>query len=147
MFTKEKALRIAVITLFVIAGVDIIRGYMHTFNIWWASENIAQMSQTADTMHLMITFGITNFLTGFIYILVGLKAKEIAPYVLLLIPFSYLIGIISAETTGVNAMGSNTAWNGMYMLYIYWTVIILVAGNYFVASYRDKRRESHNEGK
>ena len=55
--SKEKALNIAVITLFVVAGVDIARGYMHTFNVWWASENIAQMTQTADTMHLMITFG------------------------------------------------------------------------------------------
>ena len=111
--SKEKALNIAVITLFVVAGVDIARGYMHTFNVWWASENIAQMTQTADTMHLMITFGASNFLTGFIYVLIGLKAKEIAPYVLILIPVSYLLGIISGHTTGVSAMSSETAWNGM----------------------------------
>lgn len=141
MFTKEKALKIAVITLFVVAGIDILRGYMHTFNIWWASENIAQMTQTADTMHLMITFGITNFLTGFIYIVIGLKAKDVAPYILVLIPIAYLIGIISGETTGVNAMGGETAWNGMYLMYVYWTIITLIAGNYFVASYRQKKEK------
>ena len=137
--SKEKALNIAVITLFVVAGVDIARGYMHTFNVWWASENIAQMTQTADTMHLMITFGASNFLTGFIYVLIGLKAKEIAPYVLILIPVSYLLGIISGHTTGVSAMSSETAWNGMYMLYIYWTVITLVSVNYFVSGYKEKK--------
>lgn len=140
MFTKEKALKIAVITLFVVAGVDIIRGYMHTFNIWWASENIAQMTQTADTMHLMITFGISNFLTGFIYILIGVKAKDIAPYVLILIPISYLLGIISGHTTGVSEMASSTAWNGMYMLYVYWTVITLISVNFFVADYKEKNK-------
>ena len=141
MISKEKALKIAVITLFVVAGMDIVRGYMHTFNVWWASENIAQMTQTADTMHLMITFGVSNFLTGFIYILIGLRAKEIAPYVLLLIPISYLLGIISGHTTGVSAMASDTAWNGMYMLYVYWTVITLVSINYFVADYKEKKEK------
>lgn len=41
MFSKDKALKIAIITLSIIAGVDLIRAFMHTFNIWWASENIA----------------------------------------------------------------------------------------------------------
>ncbi len=142
MFTKEKALKIVVITLFVVAGTDIIRGYMHTFNVWWASENIAQMTQTADTMRLMITFGISNFLTGFIYILIGLKAKDVAPYVLLLIPLSYMLGFISGETTGVNDMASGTAWNGMYMLYVYWSVIIIISVNYFIASHRERKLEN-----
>lgn len=141
MFSKEKALKIAVITLFVVAGVDIIRGYMHTFNVWYASEHIAQMTQTADTMHLMITFGISNYLTGFIYILIGLKAKDIAPYVLILIPTSYLIGTISMVTTGVSDMASETSWNGIYMLLIYWSVIILISSNYFVAAYKEKKEK------
>lgn len=141
LFTKEKALKIAVITLFIVAGADIVRGFMHTFNVWWASENIAEMTQTADTMQLMITFGISNYLTGFIYILIGLKAKDIAPYVLILIPISYLLGIISGETTGVNAMGGETAWNGMYMLYVYWTVITLIAVNYFASYYKEKKEK------
>jgi len=87
----------------------------------------------------MITFGASNFLTGFIYVLIGLKAKEIAPYVLILIPVSYLLGIISGHTTGVSAMSSETAWNGMYMLYVYWTVITLVSVNYFVSEYKEKK--------
>ncbi len=101
MFTEKKAMRIATAVLGLIAVMDIVRGYMHTFNIWWASDFFAQMSQTADTLMLMNTFGITNFLTGFIYILIILKARNLSPYILMIIPISYLMGIISARMTGV----------------------------------------------
>lgn len=139
MFKKEKALKIATITLGLIAIMDIFRGYMHTFNIWHASENIAHMTQTADTLMLMNTFGISNFLTGFIYILIIVKAKEIAPYILTIIPISYLIGIISSNITGISQM-QTSQWNGQYMMYIYLTISLLVGLNYFIACFREKER-------
>jgi len=136
MFKKQTALKIAVIVLVAVALMDLIRGYMHTFNIWYASENIAQMTQTPDTMNLMNTFGITNFLTAGIFLLIVIKAKELAPYVLLLIPTTYLIGIVSARVTGVAAM-QVSAWNGQYMLFVYWAVCILVGVNYFISARRE----------
>ena len=137
MFKREKALKIAMIALGLIAFMDLLRGYMHTFNIWYASENIAHMTQTADTMMLMNTFGITNFLTGFIYILIIVKAKELAPYVLTILPLSYLIGIISIKTTGISKM-QTAEWNGQYMMYVYLTLSFIVSLNYFIASMREK---------
>ncbi len=141
MFSKDKPLKIAIITLPIIAGVDIIRGFMHTFNIWWASENIAQMSQTADTMFLMNAFGISNWLTGFIYVIVIKKAKDIVPYILLLIPGAYILGIISNHLTGVSAMQSATEWNGQYVMYVYLFIVGLVGLNYFITSYRDGKTQ------
>jgi|LGVE01.1.fsa_nt_gb hypothetical protein len=144
MFSKDKALKIAIITLSIIAGVDLIRGFMHTFNIWWASENIAHMSQTADTMFLMNTFGVSNLLTGFIYILVIKKAKDIAPHILLLIPGAYLLGTISNHMTGVKAMQSATEWNGQYVMYVYLFAIGVIGLNYFIASYREDKTQLVN---
>lgn len=139
MFTKEKALKISIVTLAIIACLDLLRGYMHTFNIWWASENVAHMTQTADTMQLMNSFGITNLLTGFIFILILIKAKELSPYVLIIIPFSYLLGIISFNITGVAAMMTTaTEWNGKYFMFVYLTVITLIGINYFVSVIREK---------
>lgn len=139
MFSKDKALKIAIITLSIIACVDLIRGFMHTFNIWWASENIAHMSQTADTMFLMNTFGISNWLTGFVYILVIIKAKDIAPHILVLIPTSYITGIISNHMTGVSTMQSATEWNGQYVMYVYLFAIGVIGLNYFITSYREEK--------
>lgn len=143
MFTEKKALRIATYALGLIAVTDIVRGYMHTFNIWWASDYFAQMSQTADTLMLMNTFGITNFLTGFIYILIILKARHLSPYILMILPVSYLLGILSARMTGVMQL-QTSAWNGQYMMIIYLLSSLIVGSNYFIASGRElakKRKE------
>lgn len=141
MFSKEKALRLAVIVLMIIGGLDFFRGFMHTFNIWWASENIAKMSQTADTLFLMNTFGISNFLTGAIFFLVAIKARQIAPHILVLVPLTYMIGLISARLTGVSAMQVSD-WKGQYFMVIYLAAIALVGINYFIASVRSKRGEN-----
>jgi len=137
MFKKETALKIAVVTLIIIALMDLIRGYMHTANIWYASENIAKMTQTADTMNLMNSFGISNLLTGCIYLLIILKAKELSPYVLVIIPVTYLIGIISSNLTGVAAM-QVSEWNGKYMMYVYLAATALIGINYFISVARHK---------
>ncbi len=140
MFTnKEKALKISVFTLILVAFIDLLRGYMHTFNIWWASENIAHMTQTADTMFLMNTFGISNILTGLIYILAIIKSKELSPYILILISTSYALGIISNQVTGVAAMQSSD-WNGQYIMYIYLIMVSLVGINYFVSIYHENKK-------
>lgn len=135
MFKKETALRIAVATLIIVAFMDLFRGYMHTANIWYASENIAKMTQTADTMNLMNSFGISNLLTGCIYLLIILKAKELSPYVLVIIPATYLIGIISSNLTGVSAM-QVSEWNGKYMMMIYLAVTAVIGTNYFISAAR-----------
>lgn len=139
MFKKQIALKIAVITLGVIACVDIIRGLMHTFFIMYASENIAQMTQTPDTLNLMNTFGIANLLSGVTYVLILKKAKDLSPYMLIIIPLTYFVGIISLNVTGVAAM-QTSAWNGQYMLYVYWTVCTVVGVNYFISAARHKKQ-------
>lgn len=144
MFKKKTALQIAVVTLGIIAGMDIIRGLMHTFFIMYASENIAQMTQTPDTLNLMNTFGIANFLSGITYILILWKAKALSPYMLTIIPPVYFIGIISARVTGVAAM-QTAAWNGQYMLYVYWAVCLIVGINYFISSARERRQQRRTE--
>ena len=139
MFSKETSLKIARVTLFLLAIMDLFRGFMHTFNIWHASGNIAKMSQTADTLQLMNTFGITNFLTAFIFIIVVIKAKDIAPYILAAIPTAYIIGIISSNITGVQAM-QTSAWRGKYMMFVYLGITILVSLNYFISTLRAKKK-------
>lgn len=138
MFNKKLSLKLTTITLLILAAVDLVRGFLHTFNIWYASENIAKMTQTADTLHLMNIFGVSNFLTAFIFIIVALKAKEITPYVLSAIPISYGLGMLSSNITGVAAM-QNSEWNGQYMMYIYLGATVLISLNYFISAFREKK--------
>lgn len=93
----------------------------------------------------MNAFGISNWLTGLIYIIVVIKAKDIVPYILLLIPSTYILGIISNHMTGVSTMQSTTEWNGQYVMYVYLFTIALVCINYFFTSYRDNKTQLRSQ--
>ena len=83
--------------LFFIGVLDVIRGFMHTFLLTWSATNIAKLDMTtgsSDQVFLLGVFGISNLLTGFIYFLISRKARELSPYVLIMIPLTYLLGLI-----------------------------------------------------
>ncbi|MFZ9614883.1 MAG: hypothetical protein ACO287_05535, partial [Candidatus Methylopumilus sp.] len=55
--------------LFFIGGVDVLRGFMHTFLLTWSATNVAKLNmalESSDQVFLLGVFGISNFLTGFI---------------------------------------------------------------------------------
>jgi hypothetical protein len=75
--------------------LDLVRGFMHTAMIRYAAPNIAGLDLSCagqDQMFLLGVFGISNYLTGAMLILIGLKARHLAPTMLALIPIVYLVG-------------------------------------------------------
>ncbi|HSN66550.1 MAG TPA: hypothetical protein VLS94_07915 [Fusibacter sp.] len=138
MYNKKTALKVSSLLLLAISLLDIIRGFMHTFNIKWAAENIAKIEAIPDSMILMGSFGMSNFLTGFIYLLILWKAKNLAPHVLALIPIAYGLGIIGLKLQGI-AMESE--FNGQYMMFVYLGLCALTSIYYFLSS----KMEASNE--
>ena len=61
-------------------------------------------------------FGISNVLTGFLYLLISRRARELAPYVLAIIPATYLLGMIGISVAGVQGQ---SAFDGKYFMMIY----------------------------
>lgn len=113
--------------------MDLVRGFMHTFNIQHAAANIAQVDMASpmigDFLVVMSTFGISNFLTGMFAIIVGLKAKELAPLFVGIIPVTYALGIVSMR---LNAIESTAVFNGQYMIAVYMSICVLTALYYYV---------------
>lgn len=75
--------------------VDLFRGFIHTFLLEYAAANIAGLDLSVaaqDQMFLLGVFGLSNYLTGTMLILISLKARNLVPYILLAIPFIYLLG-------------------------------------------------------
>ena len=90
--------------LFFLGLVDLIRGLFHTFFIHQANDIFAHMDLSTngqDLLTLLSAFGISNFLTGFIFILISRKAQHLSTYILALILLSYLLGIIGMYFAGV----------------------------------------------
>lgn len=111
--------------LLILGLTDLLRGFLHTFAINWAAATFAKLNLSAaasDQLFLLGIFGISNILTGLIYILISRKAKYLSPYILAIIPFSYLIGLIGLRVSGVTAM---SAFEGRYFMYAYFAVCVI----------------------
>lgn len=141
MLKKDLALKINVAVLFLAGLMDLIRGFMHTYNVRYAAENMAGIEPISDSLVLMGSFGISNFLTAFIYFLVIWKAKKLAPYVLLLIPISYFIGGMGIQYQNV-VMESE--FKGQYMMAKYLFICLLTSLLYFTGR-GEKAMEEDNK--
>jgi hypothetical protein len=135
---QKSALYISSLVLLLAGVLDIIRGIAHTFRVRHAAENFAKIEINSDNLVLMSAFGISNFLTGFIYFLIVWKAKKIVPYVLAIIPLSYFLGGIGMRYSNV-VMESE--FRGQHMMSIYIKVCFFTALYYFIASYIEKKRK------
>ena len=111
--------------LFFIGGLDVLRGFMHTFLLTWSATNVAKLNmaiESSDQVFLLGVFGISNFMTGFIYFLVSKKARELSPYVLIIIPLTYLLGLIGIWSGNVHGQA---AFEGKYFMLVYFSICII----------------------
>lgn len=139
MKVKEKtALRISSVILFLAALMDIRRGVAHTFNVRYSAEYLAGIEPISDSLVLMVAFGISNFLTGFIYLLVIWKAKKLVPYILLLIPVSYLLGSVGMNYQNVEM---ESAFIGRYIMAVYLSICLITGLLYFITAFFSKSTE------
>jgi hypothetical protein len=131
MFNKNNMLKINVVILFLAGIMDIIRGYSHTFNVRHSAENLAGIEPIADSLYLMGAFGISNFLTGLLYFLVIWKARNLTPFVLLIIPISYLIGGLGIAYQNVHP---DAQFIGQHMMFVYLSICLISSLLYFISN-------------
>ena len=110
--------------LFGLGIYDLVRGFMHTFLLKLSGINIAGFNPETtamDQFFMLGTFGISNFLTGLIYLLISRRSPELSPYILALIPTAYLLGLIGIWSSGIHG---TSAYGGQYLLYIYFAICV-----------------------
>jgi len=113
------------LVLFLIGLYDLLRGFMHTFMLTWSAEHFAKFDMKTvpmDQIFMLGSFGISNILTGVIYLLICIRARYLSPYVLIIIPLVYLLGMIGIWTSKVHG---TAAFNGQYFMYVYFGICIL----------------------
>lgn len=105
--------------------LDVIRGFMHTFLLVWSAVHVAgfnPLTTPADQFFLLGVFGISNFLTGFLYFLISRRAREISPYVLIIIPLAYLLGIVGIKVSQIHMQ---SAFEGQYFMFAYLALCVM----------------------
>jgi len=133
----ENALKVCCAIAFILGVIDIVRGVTHTFFIHQLAVPASGIDAHPDALVLMSAFGISNFLTGLLLILIALKAKKIVPYTLIIIPMSYFIGSLGMN---ISEVVMQSEFRGQYMMRVYLLVCIASALYYFLnAKFQDKR--------
>ena len=138
MIKKPNALDIATFVLFLAGLMDMVRGYMHTFQVRYAAENLAGVGQDPDELFLLGAFGVSNFLTGLLFFLIIWKARHLVPYVLFVIPISYAIGGAGISFAEVQP---EAPFRGQHMMRVYLLVCFVTSLYYFTLS-RFKRNKT-----
>lgn len=114
--------------------LDLIRGFMHTILLEYATGNIAGLdlssSVAADLLQLLGVFGISNYITGLMLILLGWKARPLALTMLGAIPAAYSIGVAGIILNTSAYAATHGDWGGlpMMMVYIFICIITFLAG-------------------
>lgn len=124
--------RVPATVLFILGIVDLIRGVMHTFLLRWAGVHVAgfdPVTTPSDQFFMLGAFGISNFLTGFLFLLISRKARELSPYVLAIIPATYLLGMIGIGVAGVQAQA---VFGGRYLMFAYFAVCVVTVAVFLV---------------
>lgn len=130
--------RISSIFLILLGCFDLFRGLAHTYMIEWANHTFAQLDLSVngqDQLMLLSAFGISNWLTGMLFIVIGLKAKHIATTSLVIILLAYAIGYLGMQFAGVSPESS---FYGRFIMMGYFAVCAVGIVWQLVANRRGK---------
>jgi hypothetical protein len=109
------------------------RGFMHTVLLDYAATNIAgfdlSTSIAGDLLQQMGAFGISNYLTGIMLILIGWKARPLALVMLGVIPAAYAIGYAAIKINSAPYAPTQAAWGGATPMLVY----LVISGITFIA--------------
>jgi hypothetical protein len=128
--------------------LDLVRGFMHTILLDYAATNIAKLDLSTalaiDLLQLMGSFGISNYITGVMLILVGWKARSLALAILGVIPVSYIVGIVGIKINSAPYVSSQAAWGGAPMMMVYLAIcgITFLAGTIMTQMRKKKSQAS-----
>jgi hypothetical protein len=120
--TPHQTGRIASIFLFCLGCFDLFRGLAHTYLIYWANDTFAHLDLSVngqDQLVLLSAFGISNWLTGMLFILISIKARAIASAALTVILIAYAVGWVGMQYAGVSP---DSDFYGRYIMMGYFVV-------------------------
>ena len=93
-------------------------------------------------MRLLGVFGISNFITGIMLILIAFKARGLALAMLFFIPFAYTIGMVAIRFNSAEYEASQAVWGGMtpmltYLVICFITFLAGIIGTLYNKSNQD----------
>ena len=136
--------RFVSIVAILLGTLDLVRGFMHTILLEYAALTIAGLDLSTplagDLLQLLGTFGISNYVTGVMLILLGWKARPLALTMLGVLPLAYGLGIVGIRLNTTGYPSSAAAWGGAPMMLGYLMVCGIIFVVETVVAQRSKQR-------
>ena len=126
------------IVLAALGCIDLLRGFMHTFVVEYSAINIAGLNlkhAAQDQLMLLGVFGISNWLTGVLFLAIAFKARPLVPTVLAIIPLTYLWGILALRMN----VTPEAEFRGRTFMFLYLGISAIT----FIACMISMRRNRH----
>ena len=114
----------------------------------YAAANIAGLDlstqQAGDLLQQMGAFGISNYLTGIMLILIGWKARSLALVMLGVIPAVYAIGYTAIKINSAPYAPTQAAWGGATPMLVYLAIsgITFIAGGWITLNRKRQRKDN-----
>ncbi len=121
--TRQHA-RLPARVLFGLGLYDLVRGVMHTLLLRWSGIHIAgfdPVTTPIDQFFMLGVFGISNLLTGCLFLLISRRAPQLSTLILAIIPATYLLGLAGIRASGIHG---TLAYGGQYLMTIYFTICV-----------------------
>ena len=127
---------------------DLVRGFMHTILLHYSATHIAVLdlsaSTASDQLRLLGAFGISNFETGIMLILMGVFARGLAMIMLAAIPAIALIGTVAIRVNSEGYPPSQAHWGGLQPMMVYMGICLLTFITGAVVMYRQAGKASRD---
>lgn len=95
---------------------DLLRGFMHTVMLDYSASHIAGLTlntpQAVDLLKLLGAFGVSNYITGVMLILLAVWARPLALAMMGVIPAAYGLGYFTIRCHLVGLSPSTAKWGG-----------------------------------
>jgi hypothetical protein len=123
--------KFAWIVMICLGCLDLFRGFMHTVLLEFAAMSIFVIDLSGgldNQIFLLGIFGISNYLTGFLFILIGFKARQLVPLILPAIPLIYVYGsaLIARVATPTAQLGGESFMLVYFLVCIITFLLILI---------------------
>jgi len=139
---------VSVVTI-LLGSYDLVRGFMHTILLHYSATHIAVLdlsgSTASDQLRLLGAFGISNFETGIMLILMGIFARGLALIMLAAIPSVALIGTFAIRANSAGYLPSHAEWGGLEPMMVYLGICVLTCITAAIVMYRQRAKSSFGD--
>jgi len=139
---------VSVVTI-LLGSYDLVRGFMHTILLHYSATHIAVLdlsgSTASDQLRLLGAFGISNFETGIMLILMGIFARGLALIMLAAIPSVALIGTFAIRANSAGYLPSHAEWGGLEPMMVYLGICVLTCIAAAIVMYRQRAKSSFGD--